>query len=136
KPQKVEIDGQTYDLALRFRRSYRDYTMYLKEFKHDTYVGTNTARNYSSLVQVVDPTSGEDHEVLIWMNHPLFYHGETFYQSQVQQDAAGNETGTVLQVVSNPGWMMPYVSCLMVSLGMALHFGMNLINFLNRRAAA
>ncbi|HZY85877.1 MAG TPA: cytochrome c biogenesis protein ResB [Gemmataceae bacterium] len=136
KPQKVTIDGQTYELSLRFRRSYRDYTMYLKEFKHDTYVGTNTAKNYSSLVQVVDPTSGEDHEVLIWMNHPLFYRGETFYQSQVQQDAAGNETGTVLQVVRNPGWIMPYVSCLMVSLGMALHFGLNLVNFLNRRAAA
>jgi hypothetical protein len=32
--------------------------------------------------------------------------------------------------------MMPYLSCAMVSLGMALHFGLNLINFLNRRAAA
>jgi hypothetical protein len=136
KPQEVKIDGQTYELALRFRRSYRDYTMYLKEFKHDRYVGTNTPKNYSSLVQVVDPATGEDHEELIWMNHPLFYRGETFYQVQVLQDTAGNEIGTVLQVVRNPGWMMPYVSCLMVSLGMALHFGLNLINFLNRRAAA
>jgi ResB-like family len=136
KPQRVTIDGQPYDLSLRFRRSYRDYTLYLKEFKHDVYVGTNTPRNYSSLVQVVDPATGEDHEELIWMNHPLFYRGETFYQSQVQQDTAGNETGTVLQVVRNPGWMMPYLSCLMVSLGMALHFGLNLINFLNRGAAA
>lgn len=136
KPQKVTIDGQAYDLALRWKRTYRDYTLYLKEFKHDVYVGTNTPRNYSSLVQVVDPSKGEDREVLIWMNHPLFYRGETFYQSQVQQDAAGNETGTVLQVVSNPGWIMPYLSCAMVSLGMALHFGLNLIHFLNRRAPA
>ncbi len=136
KPQKVEIDGQPYELALRFRRTYRDYTMYLKELKHDVYVGTNTARNYSSLVQVVDPRTGEDHEELIWMNHPLFYRGETFYQSQVLSDTAGNETGTVLQVVRNPGWVMPYVSCLMVSLGMALHFGLNLINFLNRGGVA
>ena len=42
----------------------------------------------------------------------------------------------MLQVVRNPGWMMPYVSCFMVSLGMALHFGLNLVQFLNRRAAA
>jgi hypothetical protein len=136
KPQEVKIDGQTYELALRFRRSYRDYTMYLKEFKHDRYVGTNTPRNYSSLVQVVDPATGEDHEELIWMNHPLFYRGETFYQIQVLQDTAGDEIGTVLQVVRNPGWMMPYVSCLIVSLGMALHFGLNLVSFLNRRTAA
>jgi hypothetical protein len=136
KPQEVKIDGQTYELVLRFRRSYRDYTMYLKEFKHDRYVGTNTPKNYSSLVQVVDPATGEDHEELIWMNHPLFYRGETFYQVQVLQNAAGDEIGTVLQVVRNPGWMMPYVSCLMVSLGMALHFGLNLVQFLNRRTAA
>jgi hypothetical protein len=135
-PQKLTIDGTTYDVSLRFPRTYTEYTLYLKEFRHDTYVGTNTARNYSSLVQLVDAGHGEDREVLVWMNHPLYYRGQTFYQSSVQQDSMKNEIGTVLQVVSNPGWLMPYLSCALVSLGMAIHFGLNLIGFLNRRAAA
>ena len=41
------------------------------------------------------------------MNHPLRYQGETFYQSGV----LGLGKGTILQVVRNPGWLIPYISC-------------------------
>ena len=66
------------------------------------------------------------------MNNPLRYDGETYYQSRV----LGNDEGTVLQIVSNPGWLMPYVSCIVVTLGMLIHFLMNLNVFLRRRAAS
>ena len=45
------------------------------------------------------------------------------------------ERGTELQVVRNPGWLIPYISCVLVTLGMAVHFGLSLTNFLRRRAA-
>ena len=45
------------------------------------------------------------------------------------------DAGTVLQVVRNPGWELPYLACAMVALGMLLHFGLNLVSFLNRRAS-
>ena len=45
------------------------------------------------------------------------------------------DRGTVLQVVRNPGWLMPYFSCALVSLGMLVHFGIHLVGFLRRRAA-
>ena len=48
------------------------------------------------------------------MNHPLLYAGETFYQ----QSFLPGDTGTILQVVRNPGWLLPYISCVMVALGM------------------
>jgi hypothetical protein len=66
------------------------------------------------------------------MNHPLRHAGETFYQSSFLE----GDTGTVLQVVKNPGWLMPYISCAMVSIGMLVHFGMHLNGFLRRRALA
>jgi hypothetical protein len=36
-------------------------------------------------------------------------------------------------VVQNPGWLLPYLSCGIVSLGMFVHFGIGLTTFLRRR---
>jgi hypothetical protein len=130
RPQRVECDGKSYDLYLRLKRDYKPYTIHLLEFRHDRYVGTDTPRNFSSLVRLEDPTNGEDRKVKIYMNNPLRYQGETFYQSAV----LGKDQGTILQVVRNVGWEMPYLSCGMVALGMLIHFGQNLFSFLQRRA--
>jgi hypothetical protein len=128
QPQEVDIDGRTCQIALRQQRTYRPFTFQLKELKHDTYKGTGIARNYSSLIHLTDREDKEDREVLIYMNHPLFYRGETFYQTQVLQ--GGTYTG--LAVVRNPGWFLPYISCTMVALGMVVHFWMHLLSFLHK----
>src|SRR5205823_3167795 len=131
RPQHVEIDGKRYDLELRFRREYLPFSLTLIEFRFDRYLGTEVAKNYSSRVRLVDPERGEDREVLIKMNDPFRYAGETFYQADFDKDT---ERGTELQVVRNPGWLIPYISCVLVTLGMAVHFGLSLTNFLRRRA--
>jgi ABC-type transport system involved in cytochrome c biogenesis permease subunit len=78
----------------------------------------------------MDPGRGVDRAVRIWMNNPLRYAGRTFYQASYKPDGSG----TVLQVVRNPGWLLPYISCALVAGGMMLHFGMSLTGFLRRRA--
>ncbi len=130
-PQKVEVDGTEYHLYLRSKRTYRDFNLQLLEFRHDKFQGVNVAKNFSSLVRLTDAKEGEDRQVKIWMNHPLHYAGETFYQSGFLP----GDRGTILQVVRNPGWLMPYISCAMVAVGMLLHFGLHLVGFLRRRAA-
>ncbi len=129
--QPIGADVPAYDLALRFKRSYYPYSLTLKDFRFDRYVGTNTAKNFSSLVQLKDPAQNVDRDVLIWMNNPLRYAGNTFYQSSFDQ---ATEQTTVLQVVSNPGWMAPYVACMLVATGMLAHFGVLLVRFSRRRA--
>lgn len=129
-PQEVTLDKTTYAVAFRPRREYRDYSITLKEFRHDKYLGTSTPRNFSSLVDL-HAADGERREVKIYMNHPLRHRGETFYQSGFFPD----NSGTVLQVVRNPGWLLPYLSCALVTLGMAIHFGAALVTFLGRRTA-
>ena len=62
------------------------------------------------------------------MNHPLRYAGETFYQSAYKE----GDAGTILQVVRNPGWVMPYVACAMVGAGMTLHFAVSMFGFMRR----
>jgi ABC-type transport system involved in cytochrome c biogenesis permease subunit len=126
--QPVTVDGKTYEMALRLKRSYKPYTFQLIEFSHDLYQGTDVPKNYSSQVRLEDSSSHEDREVLIYMNHPLRYHGETFYQADFTRDAKG----TVLQVVRNPAWWLPYVACSMVSIGMLTHFVILLVGFLNK----
>jgi hypothetical protein len=129
--QPLVVDGKTYDLSLRFKRTYKPYTVHLIKFSHEIYIGTEKPKNFSSLVRLDDPTRDDHREALIYMNEPLRYRGETFYQSAFLP----GDKGTILQVVRNPGWLMPYVACTMVSLGMIFHFGLHLIGFLRRRAA-
>lgn len=131
KPQIKEYQGKEYRLYLRFRRYYKPYSLYLHDFTFERYPGTNTPKKYESRVQLIDSSRDEDREVLIWMNHPLRYAGETFFQASFKSD----ESGTVLQVVRNPGWLMPYISCTMVSLGLLIHFSQSLSKFLKREMA-
>jgi hypothetical protein len=129
--QKIKVGGKTYDVSLRFKQSYKPYTLELLEFRFDRYAGTNTPKNFSSKVILRDDERGDDREVLIKMNSPLRHRGDTFFQADWNKDT---EKGTVLQVVRNPAWQLPYWSCAIVAIGMLIHFGLNLVNFLGRRA--
>ena len=123
------VGDKTYYIQLRFKREYKPYSIQLIKFSYDRYTGTELDRNFSSRVRLIDPANHQDREVLIWMNHPLRYRSETFYQESFNTA----ETATVLQVVRNPGWVVPYVSCVLVGLGMLIHFGSHLSTFLKRR---
>ena len=130
--QDAKVGDKTYQIALRFKRIYKPYTVHLLSFTHARYVGTDEDRDFASRIRLEDPTRGVDREVRIWMNNPLRYHGETFYQAGFKP---GDKT-TVLQVVSNPGWLMPYFACAIGALGLVIHFGMNLMKFLLARLGA
>ena len=130
EPQTVEVDGKKYQLALRFKRNYRPYEIKLLDVRKDDYIGTNTAHNYSSDVRLVDSEYNIDRPVHIWMNNPLRYAGETFYQSGYTPSPQG-EIST-LQVVKNTGWMIPYVACMIVASGMLAQFCLTLTRFLRR----
>jgi ABC-type transport system involved in cytochrome c biogenesis permease subunit len=131
-PQPVKLDNKTYELALRFRRTYKPYSMRLDDVRADMYLGTQTPKNYSSDVRLVDKDQNIDREVKIWMNNPLRFADETFYQSGYNVDEKGREI-TTLQVVSNTGWMIPYVACMLVGTGMLAQFSITLLRFLRRR---
>ncbi|MEK7474962.1 MAG: cytochrome c biogenesis protein ResB [Candidatus Coatesbacteria bacterium] len=117
-PQVLEAGGRKLALSMHPERVWMPFTLTLKHFSHDVYPGTDIPRNFSSLVRLVDAERHEDRDVLIWMNHPLRYRGLTFYQASYGK----GDTLSVLQVVRNPGWILPYLSCLIVTVGMAWHF--------------
>ncbi len=127
RPEPVDIGGKPYELSLRFKRNYKPYAIQLIDVRKDDYVGTDTPRNYSSDIKLIYPDGQGDRQLSIWMNNPLRYAGETFYQSGYHK-FAGREM-TTLQVVKNTGWMIPYLGCMIVVVGMLVQFGRTLSRF-------
>ena len=56
------------------------------------------------------------------MNNPLRYNGETFYQSGFGIRQKTGDPQTTLTVVANRGWMIPYIGCMIVAVGLLSHF--------------
>lgn len=131
-PQSFVHEGRAYRLLMRNRRQYLPYTITLKHFSHDVYPGTDIPKNFSSLVRLDNPATGEARDVLIYMNQPLRYDGKAFYQASFGK----NDTLSILQVVENPGWLLPYISTALVTIGLLIHFGIALQRSLRRRAAS
>jgi ResB-like family len=129
RPARFRVDGKSYQIVLRPKRFYKPFAIQLVQFSHDRYAGTDIPKNFSSRVRLVDSSRHEDRETLIYMNHPLRYQGLTFYQSGFEN----NDKTTILQVVQNPSWLIPYVSCALIAFGMLLQFGMHLTSFIKRR---
>jgi ABC-type transport system involved in cytochrome c biogenesis permease subunit len=133
-PNRVKVGDETWDVYLRFKRYYKSYTVELQDVSKTDYVGTSTPRDYRSVVQITDPETGDDFEQHIWMNNPLRYAGETFYQQNYgPPDSVTGKESTTLAVVSNTGWLIPYVSCMIVATGMLAHFWIVMMRFLRRR---
>ncbi|MEC7695536.1 MAG: cytochrome c biogenesis protein CcsA [Planctomycetota bacterium] len=133
KDQAVEIGGKKYDVALRYKRIHKPFSLRLDEVRKDDYLGTNIPQNYSSQIRLRDPVRNVDRSVKIWMNNPLRYAGETYYQSGYNE--LGGKKYTTLAVVTNMGWMIPYVGCMLVATGLLAHFSITLTRFLKRQAS-
>ena len=127
--QEVQVGDASRLLTMRQRRFYHPFSMTLLNFSHDRYQGTDIPKNFSSRVRIDHPAQGESRETLIYMNHPLRYNGLTFYEYGFDND----DTTTILQVVKNPVWTLPYTACALVSLGLLWVFSLHLLKALNRR---
>ena len=130
--QSVTVNGKTFELQLRLKRFYKPYQIQLNHLTHEIYAGTDIPKNFASQIHLTDSQRGENRDVLIYMNHPLRYHGETFYQYQT---LGADDKFSVFEVVQNPSWWLPYVSCLMVGAGLIIQFGMHLVKFSKRSIA-
>jgi len=128
-PQTFSFAGKTWRLLMRPQRYYKPFSLTLQKFTHDRYAGTQIAKNFASRAVLNDPERNESREVLIYMNHPLRYRGETFFQSGFEQ----NDTATILQDVYNPSFLAPYVACVIVSAGLLFQFAYHFVGFLRRR---
>lgn len=129
----VTVGDTEYKIGLQFARTPKPFWIHLNEVRRVDYSGTDTPRDYRSFIRIVDPETGEDRREQIWMNNPLRFRGETYYQSNYTRLPSGVEM-TGLQIVQNSGWLIPYVACSITALGMCVHFGGTLRRFVRRRS--
>lgn len=127
--QVVNYRDRSWRLGLRVERRYLPFSLRLVKFSHDRYAGTEIPKNFSSRLRLTTPDRQDDREVLVYMNNPLRHGGYTFYQAGFEN----NDRTTILQVVRNPSWLVPYVACAMMTLGLTLQFAMHLVRFVARR---
>lgn len=143
-PQSFEHDDKRWELALRFKRHYKPYSLTLLNFKHERYPGTDLPKDFRSRVRIEHPAKGESRETEIYMNNPLRYEGLTFFQLQMVDEETAREAmrrdpshpvrpSSTFQVVKNPSWLTPYFACLMVGLGLVVQFLIHLVGFARKR---
>ena len=129
EPQAFSYQGGTWMLVMRPKRDYLPFSLSLLKFTHDVYPGTDIPKDFASTIHLRSDDGRDDRDVRIYMNNPLRYGGRAFYQAGYDN----NDRTSVLQVVRNPGWRIPYVSCGLIALGLMVEFGMHLLGFFRRR---
>ena len=135
-PTNIKVGEKDYAVYFRFRREYiaspsgNPYSIKLLDFVHEKYEGTQMPKDFASQILLVNEGDDVNRELRIWMNNPLRYARRTFYQSGYLPD----NSGTVLQVVHNDSWMIPYLSCMIVFVGMTAQFIQSFSRYLRRES--
>jgi hypothetical protein len=127
--QRFGYAGRRWKMVMRPERHYQPFSLTLEKFSHDIYPGTDIPKNFSSKVRINLPDGGASSEALIYMNNPLRFAGLTFYQQSFKPD----DSATILEVVRNPSWLVPYVACAMIALGLVIQFMIHLVAFAAKR---
>jgi ResB-like family len=107
----IHLKLQPFEVALPFKIT-------LNKFVKENHPGTSDARSFKSFVRVQG--DGIDRDAVISMNRPFRYKSLTFYQNGFSQQDRGNIT--TLLVVNNPTRFVPYLSGILVTLGLFVHF--------------
>ncbi len=116
-PQKITVGDQEYVIVFRRQRTYLPFSIELLDFKKIMHPGTGIAKSYSSNVNLIE--NGISKRILIKMNEPLRHRGYTFYQASFIESSDGETT--VLAVVQNYGRLFPYISSIIMCIGLLFH---------------
>jgi len=127
-PQLFRYQGKEYSLSLRRARTYFPFTLELTQFIHETYPGSTIPKYFSSRLNLYDAEGNHDRSADIYMNNPLYLEGRTFYQASFGQ----NDTLSILQMVENVSWPLPYLSSILVAGGLVIQFIISLVTYRRR----
>ena len=122
-PATINVNSNQYVMALQKKKTYLPFAIELEDFKKVMHPGTEVAKSYSSKINLVE--NNIPRPVLIEMNKPLRHEGYTFYQASFIESPSGEET-TVLAAVHNYGRLFPYISSIIMSIGLLMHMLVNM----------
>lgn len=125
-PWTTTVEGQKYLIDLR-KRSYRlPFALRLDKTEQEKHPGTERARRFTSWVTKI--SGSHEEKRVVTMNEPVRGQGYAVFQqsfSDGTQDGSGTKTSG-FQIVENPSDHWPLISCVIVSIGLLIHFAMML----------
>ncbi len=130
EPFTVKSGDVFYTVGLDRKRFRAPFTLHLDEFKAEFHPGTTMASAFES--HVTKKENGTEEKINIYMNHPLRHHGLTFFQASYGPPDArpGDMMYTVFEVVRNPADQGPLVACIIVGIGLLVHFTQKLLGYM------
>jgi hypothetical protein len=131
-PLFVKADGKRWGMELRKARYRLPFTIRLDKFHHERHPGMAMAKAFKSDVTKFE--DGQERQILIEMNQPLRHQGFTLFQSGWGPEDAkpGDKLYSSFSVVTNPADDWPLYACIIISIGLLLHFGRVLFRYLAR----
>ncbi len=125
-PWTVNLGARRFAIDLRKERYPLDFTLQLEDFTKVDHPGTGMPKSFAS-----DVTVAEEHgtrPVHISMNEPLRTDGLVLYQASWGPSNArpGDALFSTFAVVRNPADRAPLIGCIVIALGMVLHFSRKL----------
>jgi hypothetical protein len=126
QPWTVTVGGRRYGFELRRERYAMPFTLQLSKFTKEDHPRIDMAKAFSSDVVVAE--GGSQRPIKISMNEPLRSGGLVVYQSSWGPSNArpGDPLFSTLAVVSNPADQYPLYACIVIAIGLVLHFSRKL----------
>ena len=115
--QPIIYNGNQFYLELRNQRTYLPFEIELLDFTKILHPSTDIPKSFSSDINLIE--NSIPRYVLIKMNEPLRHNGYTFYQSSFFEGEFSDIS--VLAVVKNYGRLFPYISSIIMCIGILLH---------------
>ncbi|NUP97148.1 MAG: cytochrome c biogenesis protein ResB [Planctomycetaceae bacterium] len=133
-PWTVEIGGRKFGIELRREQWVMPFTVALEDFEKEDHPRMMMPKSFSSDVVVTE--GGATRQVKISMNEPLRQKGLVLYQASWGPSNArpGDPLFSTLAVVRNPADQYPLYSCIVIAIGLVLHFGRKLFKHIRAEA--
>ena len=121
-PVTFQADGRRWSFELGHVRYALPFTVTLEDFRRELHPGLGLARSFESTVTLADEHGRRTARIA--MNQPLRQAGFTLFQSGWGPEGApdGAPLFSTFSVVRNPAEGVPIVACVVIALGLLLHF--------------
>lgn len=121
-PWNATVAGRTWQVDLRKRTYDLPFQVHLRDFTRELHPGTGIPSRFYSDVTCVEGGVGRD--LRISMNEPLRRGGFTLYQASWGPSDArpGDKLFSTFAVVQNPADRVPLLACIVIALGLLVHF--------------
>ena len=133
-PLVLEAGGRKWAIALQKREWQLPFTIKLENFTRELHPGTQMPSEFKSEVTKIE--GGVAQKTVIAMNEPLRHAKYTFYQTSWGPPDAppGTPLYSVFSVTRNPVEQFPLYACVIITIGLTLHFLQRLLRYLRREA--